>query len=157
MLFCLALEAVGGCKEFMKTEELAMLRAKDVMSTDVISVKKDDPIFDAVKILVENNISGLPVVNDDMTLTGILSEKDLVNLFYENREADGKTVGDYMTHPAVSFDKNNALLNVCNFLVKNIFRRVPVTSEGKLVGIISIQDILSSVLKSRPEKVGAAD
>lgn len=134
-----------------------MLRAKDIMSTDVISVKKDDPIFDAVKLLVEKNISGLPVVDDDMTLIGILSEKDVVDLFYEQEEADGKTVGDYMTHPAVCFDDNNALLNVCNFLVKNIFRRVPVTSDGKLVGIISVQDILSSVLQLRQEKAGAAN
>jgi CBS domain-containing protein len=147
---------VGGCKEYIKTEALAMLRAKDIMSTDVISVKKDDPIFDAVKLLVEKNISGLPVVEDDMTLTGILSEKDAVDLFYENEQAEDKTVGDYMTHPAVCFDENNALLNVCNFLVKNIFRRVPVTSNGKLVGIISVQDILNSVLESRQEKVGAA-
>ena len=133
-----------------------MLRAKDIMSTDVISVKKDDPIFDAVKLLVENNISGLPVVEDDMTLTGILSEKDVVDLFYDHEQAEGKTVGDYMTRPAVCFDGNNALLNVCNFLEKNIFRRVPVTSNGKLIGIISVQDILSSVLKLRQEKALAA-
>ncbi len=56
-----------------------MLRARDVMSTNVISVKKDAPIFEAVKLLVENNISGLPVVEDDMTLVGILSEKDAVD------------------------------------------------------------------------------
>ena len=133
-----------------------MLRAKDVMSTDVISVKEDDPIFDAVKLLVENNISGLPVVDDDMKLTGILSEKDLVNLFYEQEEADSKTVGDYMTNPAVSFEDNNALLNVCNFLLKNIFRRVPVTSGGRLIGIISVQDVLKTVLQSRQEKAVAA-
>ena len=132
-----------------------MLRARDVMSTNVISVKKDDPIFEAVKLLVENNISGLPVVEDDMTLTGLLSEKDVVDLFYDGEQAEDKTVSDYMTYPAVCFEDNNALLNVCNFLVKNIFRRVPVTSEGKLVGIISIQDILNSVLQLRGEKVAS--
>ena len=134
-----------------------MIRAKDIMSTNVISVKKDDSILDAVKLLVENNISGLPVVDDDMNLTGILSEKDVVYLFYEHENAEGKTVGDYMTHPAVCFDENNALLNVCNFLVKNIFRRVPVTTDGKLVGIISIKDILNSVLQSRQEQAVAAN
>lgn len=134
-----------------------MLRAKDVMSTNVISVKKDTPIFVAVRLLAENNISGLPVVEDDMTLTGLLSEKDVVELFYETEKAEGKTVGDYMTQPSVSFDENNALQNVCDFLAKNIFRRVPVTSEGKLVGIVSIRDILDSALKLRQEKLVSTD
>lgn len=133
-----------------------MLRARDIMNTDVISVKRDTPIFEAVEILVENNISGLPVVEDDMTLTGVLSEKDVIELFYESERAEDKTVNDYMTYPAVHFDQNNALLNVCDFLVKNIFRRVPVTSGGKLVGIISIQDILSAILQLRREKIASA-
>jgi CBS domain-containing protein len=130
-----------------------MLRARDIMSRNVISVQKDDPILEAVELLVENNISGLPVVEDDMTLTGVLSEKDVIELFYESEQAENKTVEDYMTYPAVHFEENNALLNICDFLVKNIFRRVPVTSNGKLVGIISIQDILNTVLELRQEKV----
>ena len=130
-----------------------MLRARDIMSRNVISVQKDAPILEAVKLLVENNISGLPVVEDDMTLTGILSEKDVVDLFYDSEQAENKTVEDYMTYPTVHFEDNNALLNICDFLVKNIFRRVPITSDGKLVGIISIQDILNTVLKLRREKV----
>ena len=134
-----------------------MLRVKDVMKTEVISVKKDDPIFDAVKLLVENNISGLPVVEDDMTLIGMLSEKDVVDLFHEYDQAEEKTVSDYMTNPAVSFEGNNALLNVCNFMQKNIFRRVPVASDGKLVGIVSIRDILNAVLMQRQEKALVAN
>jgi len=130
-----------------------MLRARDIMNPDVITVKKDTPIFVAVKLLVENNISGLPVVEDDMTLTGILSEKDVVELFYDSEQAENKTVEDYMTYPAVYFEDNNALLNICDFLAKNIFRRIPVTSNGKLVGIISIQDILNAILRLRREKV----
>jgi len=149
--------AAGGLRKIRKDIGVAMIRAKDIMSTNVISVKKDDSIFEAIKLLVEKNISGLPVVNDDMTLTGILSEKDVVDLYYEHEQADSKTVGDYMTHPAVCFDENNALINICNFLVKNIFRRVPVTSGGKLVGIISIKDVLNSVLQSRQEQTIASN
>ncbi len=130
-----------------------MLRARDVMSRNVISVQKDAQIFEAVELLVENNISGLPVVEDDMTLAGMLSEKDVVELFYDGEQAEDKTVNDYMTYPAVHFEENNALLNVCDFLVKNIFRRVPITSDGKLVGIISVQDILNTALQLRREQV----
>jgi len=134
-----------------------MLRARDIMKKNVIGVKKDTPILEAIKLLVDNSISGLPVVEDDMTLAGILSEKDVVDLFYEPDEAESKTVRDYMTYPAVCFDDNHALLNVCNFLAKNIFRRVPITSKGKLVGIISISDILGSIPQLRQEKVLSAN
>jgi CBS domain-containing protein len=136
-----------------ENEDLAMLRARDIMNINVISVKKDTPIFEAVELLVGNNISGLPVVEDDMTLTGVLSEKDVVELFYDSEQAEDKMVNDYMTYPAVHFEENNALMNICDFLVKNIFRRVPVTSDGKLVGIISIQDILNTILQLRREQV----
>ena len=134
-----------------------MLRAKDVMSRDVICVKEETSMLEAIKVLVENHISGLPVVNDDMTLTGLLSEKDAVVLFYESDEAESKTVSDYMTSPAVCFEEDEALLNVCDFLAKNIFRRVPITSNGKLVGIISIRDVLKSVLQLRHQEVVSAN
>lgn len=130
-----------------------MLKAKDIMNTNVVSVKKDTPIFEAVELLVEYDISGLPVVEDDMTLAGILSEKDVVDLFYEESdEAENKKVSDYMTDPAVHFEENSSLVNICDFLLKNLFRRIPVTSGGKLIGIISIKDVLNSVLQLRQEK-----
>ncbi len=131
-----------------------MVKAREIMNKDILSVKKDTSIFEAVRLLVENNISGLPVVEDDMSLVGLLSEKDVIELFYDFEQAGNKTVGDYMTHPAVSFDESNAMQNICNFLMKNIFRRVPITSGGKLVGIISIRDILDYILKLSREKVG---
>ena len=134
-----------------------MLKARDIMNTNVVSVKKDTPIFEAVKLLVEHNISGLPVVKDDMTLVGLLSEKDVVDLFYESEKAENKTVSDYMTDPAVHFEENSALVNICDFLLKNIFRRVPVTSDGKLIGIVSVKDVLKTVLQLRQEKVGSTD
>ena len=131
-----------------------MLKAKDIMSKNIVCVKKDTPIFEAIQLLVENNISGLPVVKDDMTLVGLLSEKDVVDVFHESEKAENKKVEDYMTEPAVHFDENSALVNICDFLLKNIFRRIPVTSEGKIIGIISTKDILNVVLQQRQEKAG---
>jgi len=126
-----------------------MLRAADVMSRDVIHVKEDTPIFEAIGLLAQNDISGLPVVKDDMTLAGVLSEKDVIVLFYECGKAEDKMVADYMTYPAVCFEEDEPLLDICDFLLKNIFRRVPITSKGKLVGIISVSDVLEAVLRMR--------
>jgi len=130
-----------------------MLRAKDIMTEDIISVRKDTPVYEAVELMAKHGISGMPVVEDDMTLVGILSEKDVIILLYGKEDDENKTVNDFMTQPAVYFDENESLLDICDFLRKNIFRRVPITSKEKLVGIISIKDLLEYILELRQEIV----
>ena len=129
-----------------------MLEAKDVMTEKVISVTEDTPIYDAVEILVENNISGIPVITDDRTLVGILTEKDVLSLFYDNEGDENLTVRDFMTPHTVFFEANEKLINVCDYLLNNYFRRVPVVADGKLVGIISRRDIIKHTLKKNREK-----
>jgi len=121
--------------------------AKDIMVKDVVTVKTDTPILGAMELVAEHDISGLPVVDDDMNLLGIVSEKDMVNLLYSLGEQQEKTVNDFMTSPALYFEEQESLLDVCDFLKKNVFRRVPITSKGKLVGIISIRDVIEYVLR----------
>ncbi len=133
-----------------------MLRAKDVMTKDVISLKENTPIFTGLQCLLDNSISGVPVVDDDMMLLGILSEKDLLRLFYSCNSMQGRTVADFMSRPAVNFDENESLLDVCDCLVGHWFRRVPVTSNGKVVGIISRPDIIRFILELRREDCVAA-
>lgn len=114
------------------------------MTTDVIAVKRQTPIQQAIRILMENNITGLPVVNDDMTLVGIVSEKDILRLLYNIGDRLGK-VEDFMTTPVVSFDQEESLVDVCECLIRNHFRRVPIVSKGKLVGIISRKNIVEKI------------
>lgn len=133
-----------------------MLRAKEIMTRKTISVKPNTPIYEALQLAVKHGISGMPVVKDDMTLTAILSEKDLIKLFYDQKDAQNKTVSDFMTQPAVHFEEDESLVDICDFLIKNIFRRVPITSNGKLVGIISIRDILAYILELRGQTPAAS-
>jgi len=77
--------------------------AKDIMVKDVVTVKTDTPILGAMELVAEHDISGLPVVDDDMNLLGIVSEKDMVNLLYSLGEQQEKTVNDFMTSPALYF------------------------------------------------------
>lgn len=136
-----------------------MITAEQVMTKEVISVKRDTPIREAMHIMLANSISGLPVVDDDMTLVGILSEKDVVslayNIIYQTDNLEKKKVCNFMTERAVSFSKDENFLDVCDFLAKNLFRRVPITSKGKLVGIISITDIIEYTLKLIREREDA--
>ena len=59
-----------------------MLTAKEVMNSDVITVKKDTSILRAMELMLEKKISGMPVVEDDLTLVGVITEMDVVNLAY---------------------------------------------------------------------------
>ena len=131
-----------------------MLKAKDIMVKRVIAVKKETPIYEAMELMAKHDISGMPVVKDDKTLVGILSEKDVLTLFYAPEDEEEKTIDDFMTQPALYFDEDESLLDVCDFLMKNIFRRVPVTSKGKLVDIISVKDVLEYILQLKRESAG---
>jgi CBS domain-containing protein len=129
-----------------------MLKIKDVMTKSVISVKRETPIYEAMEIMRKKDITGMPVVEDDMTLVGVITEKDVLRLFYANEDEKNETVGFFMTRPAVSYRENENLRSVCDFMMINYFRRVPVVSkQGKLVGIISRPDIIDYILEQRQQ------
>ena len=123
-----------------------MLEIKNIMTTDVITVTKQTLIQGAIEILVRNNITGFPVVNDDMTLAGIISEKDIMKLLCKVGNRPGR-VEEFMTTNVISFDLDDSIVNVCDCLLKNHFRRVPIVTgpKQKLVGIITRKDIIKKI------------
>lgn len=140
----------------IQTKDIVLLKAKDIMTGDVISVTEDTPIVWAMELIANNDITGIPVVDNDMNLVGILSEKDVLCLIY-SPEDEHKTVGDFMTRPPVFFDEDESLLSVCDCLMNHFFRRIPVTSRGKLVGIITRSDIVHEYLHQRERSNSGAD
>ena len=129
-----------------------MLKARDIMITDIICVKKDTPVYEALKLLREKHITGVPVVDDDMALLGVFSEKDVISLlYYAHGDEEEKVVGDFMTQSSIYFDQEEDLLNICDCLITHSFRRVFITSDGKVVGLISRADIIDCILHLREE------
>jgi CBS domain-containing protein len=124
-----------------------MLQAKDVMTKQVICIRKNTPILEAIQLMANNNITGIPVVEDDLTLVGMLSEQDVLRLFHTYDDEKDRTVNDFMTQPAIHFEENELLLDVCYCLRDNVIRRVPVTLNGKVTGVISRSDILKCILR----------
>lgn len=121
-----------------------MHETEKIMITDVVCVSKHTGIYQAIECLVENNITGLPVVNDDMTLAGILTEKDVLSILAV-LEDDSAKVEDFMTEDVVSFDQEENFIAICECLTHNHFRRVPIVSHNKLVGIISRRDLIKYI------------
>ncbi|MHC4640046.1 MAG: CBS domain-containing protein [Planctomycetota bacterium] len=128
-----------------------MLKAKEIMTTDVISTTKETPIYEAMELLVKNEVTGMPVVDDEMNLVGVITEKDCLRMFYADEDGKNKTVRDLMTQPAVYYNENDSLKTICDFMMINYFRRIPVTTKkGKVVGILSRPDIIKYILAQRP-------
>ena len=135
-----------------------MLEAKDIMTKQVVCIRKETPIFEAIRLMADNNITGIPVVEDNLTLVGMLSEQDVLRLFHTYEDEKDRTVNDVMTQPAIHFEENELLLDVCYCLRDNSIRRVPVTSNGKVTGVISRSDILKCIIKkSDNSNLQAAD
>lgn len=124
--------------------------AKDVMKCGLLTIRPQTPIYEAMEILATKNITGLPVVDDHMNLVGIVSEKDMLKLLYDPKVKPGKAK-DFMTEEVVSFNQDDSLLDICDCLINNHFRRVPILNQGKVVGIISRADIIVYILKNKSD------
>ena len=130
-----------------------MVRAKDVMSKRVMTLKPDSRVVDVIRLLAENEVTGAPVVSDDMHLLGMVTEKDILMMLLYDKNIKTKTVADLMTKEVISFTEEDDLMEIFKVLVENNFRRVPILSNGKLTGIISRRDIihfLSEKAKTQP-------
>jgi CBS domain-containing protein len=126
-----------------------MLEAKDIMRTNLITVTEQTPVHEAIDLLAENKITGLPVVDGDNRLVGIVSEKDILIMAYHkithtcDEVVNSRKISDVMTSEVVSFRPEDTLADVCQCFMGSSFRRVPVLDDGELVGLISRKDIIS--------------
>ena len=126
------------------------------MNTSVITISRDEDIYEAMRMMALNNITGLPVVDDDGTLLGIITEKDVLVLLCNRLEEASMDreigrVGDFMTRNVVCFDPEDRLSDIAECLSTKDFRRVPILDNGKLVGIISRRDVLRHLRELRQQ------
>jgi CBS domain-containing protein len=124
-------------------------KAKHIAKYGVATIDKKSSVYQAIALMVKKNVSGLPVV-DESGFVGIISEKDALRLLCETEFVDG-CVGDYMTAGVFAFDEEDDLADICQCLINNNFRRVPVLHQGKLGAIITRADLIrANIDKFRP-------
>jgi CBS domain-containing protein len=117
------------------------------MSTPVITLASEMSVLDAARILIENDISGAPVVNRHGKLTGILTEKDCLKTTLSSGyhgEPGGK-VSDYMSTSVEIVAPEMNLLDLADSFLQSRFHRFPVVSNDELVGFISRRDLLKAM------------
>ncbi len=118
-----------------------MRRARDVMNKNVVAIRPDATVEEAIHSLLENHVSGVPIIDEQGYLAGIISEFQLLEAIYRP-EVKQERVRDLMTKDVITVAEDAALSEVANMLLLHRIRRVPVVRDGKMVGIIARRDLL---------------
>ncbi len=155
------------------------MKGKDIMSAPVLTVTPETPVRDAIQVMLGNHVSGLPVVDAAGRLVGVITEADL--LFKEvepkpatpvvewvgpwlwlerwastHRKAEGRTVGEVMTHNVVTADEETPVHDLAARMVRHQINRLPIVRGREVVGIVTRADVLRVFLRSDEEVAGEA-
>jgi CBS domain-containing protein len=150
------------------------LKVREIMTTPVITVKPDTTVRELADILAQNKISGVPVVDAQDAMLGMVSEADVivqdadlhfpyyiqflesviylqsVHKFEERfRKAFGSKVSEIMTEDVISVSPDQTVREAATLMADRNVNRVPVTENGKLVGIVTRGDIVRAIAQQR--------
>jgi CBS-domain-containing membrane protein len=145
----------------------AQIPVRDIMTKNVVSVKKDADLHETARLLSEHEISGMPVIDDDSRVIGVISEADILLLAGMKREHTfrdilrgllgeplpvrkaGTRVHHVMSFPPITAKADDSVGDVANIFDQRRIKRLPVVDdEGKLIGIISRADIVRAISKT---------
>ncbi len=124
------------------------LRVSDFLNSDIITVKPDDEITSVVGLLVDKDISGVPVVDENGDLVGMLTERDCIRVALSSGYYGelGGLVREFMSSPVETVDASDNLMDVAKRFVDSTHRRFPVLDSGRLVGLLSRRDVLDALM-----------
>lgn len=123
----------------------------DVMSVRLIGVRADTPIQEVARTLVRNRIGGVPVVDTDGGVKGIVSESDLQPLKEGAPGRELSTAADLMTKPVVTLTEEDTITQAARVLRRHRIKRAPVVRQGRVVGVITQSDLLRPYLRTDGE------
>jgi CBS domain-containing protein len=147
-----------------------MTTVRDVMTAEVLAVRPETPLKEVARLLVERRISGLPVIDDEGQVVGVVSEADLLvkeqgpdavprgtlDRFLGESEqtrqlrakAEARTAGEAMTTPAITIDASRSVHQAASVMIERRVNRLPVVDAGRLVGIVTRADLVRSFVRS---------
>nr|WP_321401077.1 CBS domain-containing protein [uncultured Desulfobacter sp.] len=150
-----------------------MKTAKDIMEKEVISITPETDISQAVELLLKNHINGVPVVDQDGALKGILCQSDLIfqqktislppiltfldgiiplssskKLENEMKKIAAGTVAQAMAPDPVTVTPDTPVSDIAAMMVERHFHTIPVVEDGKVIGVVGKEDVLRTLIKS---------
>lgn len=119
----------------------------------VLSVDSNETVFDAISLMAEVNIGAILVQNDD-AISGIFTERDyLQKIALKSLSSQETRVGDVMTSPVITADPGDSIQQCMETMTTCHCRHLPVVENGKLLGIVSIGDLVKRMLDEKESEV----
>jgi len=147
----MGIKSFQGARKQQNVLDLPALKVSDYMSTNLITFKPEQSIEDVIETLINNKISGGPVVNENNELVGIISEGDCLKQIsdsrYYNMPMAQDNVEKRMVKDVETINANMNVFDAANKFLDSKRRRFPIVQEGKLIGLISQKDILKAALQ----------
>ena len=153
------------------------MKAKDVMTHCVVSIAPGAPILEAIGRMISHQVSGMPVIDADGKLAGMITEGDFLHRAETHTEAPrrrwlelllgpgspaeeysrshGRSVQDVMSPNVITVDAEAPLGEVVRLMEENAIKRIPVVEDGRVVGIVSRADLMAA-LAERPYRIDEA-
>jgi CBS domain-containing protein len=122
---------------------------RDYMITNPVKVRENANLFDTMKIIIDNKVSGVCVINESGSLVGVLSEMDCLAAILKAtyNEVGVGLVNQYMTKDVIVAHPSEGIINIAQDMLLKNQRRRPVVENGKLVGQVSCRQLLTAVKK----------
>ena len=124
-----------------------------VKGTEVFSVTPQDSVLHAIEVMATRHVGALLVMNQG-SLIGIISERDYARkVILKNRSSHDTPVGDIMTSPATSVTPEDTVHRCMEIMTEKRFRHLPVVKGSRVVGVLSIGDLVKAVIQEQSEHI----
>lgn len=125
----------------------------DSKGRDVISIPPDASVFDAIRLMADHGIGAL-VVLEEGKLVGIVTERDYARkVILKGRSSQSTTVREIMTTDVVTTSSTQSVENCMNLVTDRRIRHLPVVDDGRLVGLISIGDLVKAIIADQQQAI----
>ena len=132
------------------SREIMQAHIRTLMNGQVITVGPEASLIDVAREIATHGIGAVPVVDQDQHLLGLVSTSDLVNFLQHGHSLEGKTARDAMGVEPPSIDEFATAEEAVDVLRNALIRHLPVTREGRLVGLVTASDVIRHLLKQFP-------
>jgi CBS domain-containing protein len=133
--------------EIAMREPNQILTARELMATNLLVFRPEQPILEAIEQLIKRRVSGAPVIDEDEALVGVLSELDCLRMlasdeFYLEQHDECASVRQFMTSGGRTISPDLGIYAISHYFLTGPIRRLPVVEKDKLIGQVSRRDVL---------------